>query len=267
MPTLRERKPIYAAPPRVRKVPTRDAAEPGRERKLRAEARLARAVKHYLQAQRARVGMVAQMVGAYKALPPGVAEQIEQALLNAQDNDAAIAAVARVLEGVAGDGVDMFADEAGFDVDWELVNDKAAKWARKQAGALIADINATTLKLVRNSIGAYIDTPGMTLGDVVKRLGKTFDVRRALRVAVTEVTRAYAEANQIAADELAKEWPSVQVVKEWHTNNDDRVCPLCGPLDGRQVGPGESFGEFENPPAHPNCRCWVTHRTESNDSD
>lgn len=262
---LAQRKPIYTAPPRVRKIAARDAIEPDRDRKVKAEGRLARAIRRHLQAQRARMSMVVQNVGAFKAMPPGVAEQIEAALLNTRDIDAAIAEVARILEDVARGAVDSFGDDIGLDADWTLTNDKAAKWARKQAGLLIADINATTLKLVRSSVGAFVDTPGMTLGDVVKRLQGAFDVRRALRIAVTEVTRTYAEANQIAADDLAREWPGVRVIKEWHTNNDDRVCPICGPLHGERVANDESFGEFDNPPAHPNCRCWVTYRTVADD--
>ncbi len=48
---------------------------------------------------------------------------------------------------------------------------------------------------------------------------------------------------------------------QWHTAEDELVCPICGPLDGRIVDAGESFGvdgegePIYNEPAHPNCRC------------
>jgi len=40
---------------------------------------------------------------------------------------------------------------------------------------------------------------------------------------------------------------------------DDRLCPICAPLDGLTAGLEESFeGGFMRPPdPHPNCRCSV----------
>jgi hypothetical protein len=55
--------------------------------------------------------------------------------------------------------------------------------------------------------------------------------------------------------------PDLEVVvwTVWRTAADERVCPVCGPLDGMEwpsdVGP--------QPPAHPNCRCQrLVSRTE-----
>jgi hypothetical protein len=75
-------------------------------------------------------------------------------------------------------------------------------------------------------------------------------------IAVTEVTRSYAEGNQIA-------WKESGVVegKEWNTANDEIVarCPICWPLHGVVIPIGEEFdGGFDGPPAHPRCRCWIT---------
>ncbi|MFQ5574245.1 MAG: phage minor head protein [Terriglobia bacterium] len=38
---------------------------------------------------------------------------------------------------------------------------------------------------------------------------------------------------------------------EWMTMEDERVCPICGPLDGKVF----DTGRFPQQPAHPNCRC------------
>jgi hypothetical protein len=38
---------------------------------------------------------------------------------------------------------------------------------------------------------------------------------------------------------------------EWMTMEDERVCPVCGPLDGRVF----DTNHFPQQPAHPNCRC------------
>ena len=47
--------------------------------------------------------------------------------------------------------------------------------------------------------------------------------------------------------------PDLEVViwTVWRTAADERVCPVCGPLDG-QEWPGDAGPQ---PPAHPNCRC------------
>ncbi|MBD5603543.1 MAG: minor capsid protein [Candidatus Eremiobacteraeota bacterium] len=43
----------------------------------------------------------------------------------------------------------------------------------------------------------------------------------------------------------------------WVTANDERVCPICRPLDGAVADLGEPFPgtDFNAGPAHPNCRC------------
>lgn len=47
----------------------------------------------------------------------------------------------------------------------------------------------------------------------------------------------------------------------WITADDERVCEICGPLDGRSAPVGEQFktelGKFWTPPTHINCRCDV----------
>ena len=72
----------------------------------------------------------------------------------------------------------------------------------------------------------------------------------------------------MAGEQLAKEYPDVKVKKQWFTNNDDLVCELCGPLNGKEVDIDEPFYPPEddyqdgNPPRHVNCRCWTTQYTD-----
>lgn len=42
-------------------------------------------------------------------------------------------------------------------------------------------------------------------------------------------------------------------VEGWRTASDERVCPECGPLDGRTWDAGAGGPQ---PPLHGNCRCW-----------
>ena len=81
-----------------------------------------------------------------------------------------------------------------------------------------------------------------------------YSEERARQLAVTEVTRAFAEGNMAA-------WRAAGVIEKrrWNTNNDELVCPVCGPLAGQVRGLDDEFGDgIPLPPAHPRCRCWIT---------
>jgi hypothetical protein len=151
----------------------------------------------------------------------------------------------------------------GLELDLTATNREAAAAARKYTYDLIQDLTATSRDALRDVISAFVETPGMTLGDVIERL--PFDEQRAALIATTEITRAYATGQAEAGAALKEQYPDVRVVKTWFTNNDDRVCPICGPLNGEEVDEDEEFaGEFDGPPGHPGCRCWVSYRTRIN---
>jgi len=77
--------------------------------------------------------------------------------------------------------------------------------------------------------------------------------RRAVILARTEVIRAHSEANLNVFEEAKVE--GVGVKAEWSTAGDDRVCPLCQPLEGQIFTIAEARGKI---PLHPQCRCtWV----------
>ncbi|MEM5774739.1 MAG: phage minor head protein, partial [Anaerolineaceae bacterium] len=169
-------------------------------------------------------------------------------------------ALMRLIIFAATDGVEMFAGFLPFDIDYSLTNAEAASWATQYTGDLIKDIDTTTLKVLRESVTSFVDTPGMTIGDVMSRL--PYSERRARLIAVTEITNAYAAGEQMAGDALAEQFPGVPVVKTWWTNQDDRVCPVCGPVHGQTVDINDAFSNGrQKPSAHPGCRCWVTYTT------
>ena len=163
-------------------------------------------------------------------------------------------------------------------IDWTLVNTAAAEWARGYTYDLISGINDTTAARLQAAINNWIEA-GETLPDLTARVEKIFNNPvRAEMIAATEITRVYAEANTLA-------WKESGVVKgrRWVTANDERVCPICAPLGGLTVTEGEALPasiptqrrratvadidkpfihpvtgeEYENPPAHVGCRCWV----------
>jgi hypothetical protein len=166
----------------------------------------------------------------------------------------------------AGYGLAQMELELALGLDYTLTNVEAAAWARAHAGLLIKRINKTTVEAVRKGLTMFVETPGFTIRDFMDLL--PFDEKRSLRVAVTEITNAYAEGQKIAAETAAKQFPDVPMYKQWFTNNDDRVCDICGPLNGQEVPKDQPFVsrgmEFDKPAAHVHCRCWVSYRTRIN---
>ena len=76
-------------------------------------------------------------------------------------------------------------------------------------------------------------------------------------IARTEVTRAAVEGERALVKEtndIVSQHGIDPMVPIWQTRNDEIVCPICGPKHNKEIKDGEY------PPAHPRCRCWVTHR-------
>ena len=149
-------------------------------------------------------------------------------------------------------GVKAAAVEVGA---WELANNAAAEWATGYAYDLVTGLLATTRQALQAEVAEYVRN-SETIGQLVTRIRQAsgFADTRAQMIAVTEVTRAFARGNLEA-------WKAGGVIEKrrWNTNNDELVCPVCGPLNGQVVGLDEEFdGGIAAPPAHPRCRCWAT---------
>lgn len=148
--------------------------------------------------------------------------------------------------------------DAGLAIDWELVNTAVADWARAMSFDLTYaneySISKSTANALRRAIANFIESPDMSMNELARQVEGLFDAVRGEMIAITEVTRAFAAGNQTA-------WETSKVVegKQWNTAVDELVCPICGPLNGKVVKLGETFGGFyDYPPAHPRCRCWLS---------
>lgn len=160
------------------------------------------------------------------------------------------------------DGIDLFDDETKIDgVDYTFANIEAHKFVKDYTFELIRGIDKTTREALRQALTTFIDVPGTTIGDIMAVL--PYSAERALRVAVTEVTRAYGEAAKIAGDELQKQFPDIKFYKTWFTNVDEHVCDLCQELDNTTIPLDQPFADdVQNPPRHVGCRCWINTISE-----
>lgn len=141
-------------------------------------------------------------------------------------------------------------ENVGLAFDWTLANLEARDWANNYAGELAQGINSTTLKVLQQSISEWINN-GDPIEELFREIEPLFGRNRAELIAVTEVTRAYAEGSRVA-------WRTSGVIEQiqWRTARDEQVCPICGGLNGKRT---DLDGDFDGyfPPAHPRCRCWV----------
>lgn len=119
------------------------------------------------------------------------------------------------------------------------------RWAQAVTNyALRLESEELPMRQIRQLVNAYYDR----LADA-----------RAAMIARTEIIAAQNEGRIEAWTQMVESGmlrPD-QVMKTWDASHEG-VCPLCDELDGTSVELEELFdGEFDRPPAHPNCRCVV----------
>lgn len=151
---------------------------------------------------------------------------------------------------------------SAVDVEFEFdrTNPRATEWAREHAGELIMNITETTRDQIRDLVEDAFEEQ-FTVEELADEIASIIgDEDRADKIAHTETMRA-ANEGVLEAWQQATESGLLEGTekKEWITTPDDRLCPICEPLDGQTVGLNEQFdvegGDLDGPPAHPNCRC------------
>lgn len=95
---------------------------------------------------------------------------------------------------------------------------------------------------------------------------------RGYNIARTELAFAYNQGSYWGTKQAQEKGYMGNVVKIWSTADDERVCPICGALEGKTIGLDEEFtfstrlATSDNPtirlvpPAHPSCRCAVMYK-------
>ena len=93
---------------------------------------------------------------------------------------------------------------------------------------------------------------------------------RGYMIARTELAFAYNKGEQLGVVEAVNQGMMGETRKVWCTADDERVCEICGGLEGKSVALTDGF-KFptrlrateptidQTPPAHPHCRCAVLY--------
>ena len=189
-----------------------------------------------------------------------------------------------------------------FQIAFRVTNPAAQRWAETQAGRLIRRITADQRQSIRRVIvqaftenlttrqaatriaeqiglqsrqavalervRADLVEKGLTkarIDQVVTRHRDRMIRRRGRSIARTEVLRASNMGQQLLWEAAvdAGEWRAQDVRRVFIVTPDDRLCPICAPLDGMLVGLADEFVSPTNgasalvPPLHPSCRCAV----------
>lgn len=134
----------------------------------------------------------------------------------------------------------------------DTVNARAAAWAEKHALELARGLTGTTKEIAKRQIAGWLAEGSRDIGKLARLLGETIAPEwRASLIAQTEVTAAWSNALQ----EIGAEYPEMTGY-QWQSQNDERVCPVCGFLHGkRRPKDGLYVTGYPPPPAHPRCRC------------
>jgi len=141
-----------------------------------------------------------------------------------------------------------------------LVDTDALDFMTNYNLVLAGDVHRELADGIKRTVMSGIAT-GKGVEDIVRDLGHVVKDRESFRHAGSKVfSKAQYRMEVIARTEVLrahnqgriKFHRQVGVQKlEWMTMEDERVCPICGPLDGKVF----DTGRFPQQPAHPNCRC------------
>lgn len=149
----------------------------------------------------------------------------------------------------------------GFGVPDEIMRQRAREWASGRAG----EIAGRMVDRTRASVATIGDRfPGLQSPSALDRaLVPTIGPGRAEVVATTEVTNGFTAGE----DDIKRRWEqenAATLLAIWNTQRDEMVCPICRPLHQQpqtrwqQLRPEPAVAS--GPPAHPNCRCFLSYR-------
>lgn len=160
-----------------------------------------------------------------------------------------------------------------FSGDWSV--DELARAIRPTIGLnkMQSMANVSYYKHVKETLQA--NNPTMKEATAAKRAqeaaykyaGKQHR-QRAYTISTTEMAFAYNKGADAGIRQAQDQGLMGMTQKIWSTAADERVCEICGALEGQVVGMDGDFnfkgktlysGQKQTPPAHPRCRCAIMY--------
>lgn len=152
-------------------------------------------------------------------------------------------------------GGQAFLDKVGITIDgvFGLKDQRFIDYFNDYSKLLISNVDNYTKEWIANKIQEGKNN-GLTPFQIQQSLiddGKLISEIRAERIVITET----AQAMKVIENEAARRLGIHSMI--WRTSRDERVCPICLPLDGKEKEIGKLYeGGYDGPPAHVSCRCY-----------
>lgn len=146
---------------------------------------------------------------------------------------------------------------------------------RMAEGVLAGETRRELSKYIKSTIG--LAPRDVTAVERVRQVDGLEAAERYARVKLNERARRIARTELVSASNhganaswaVARDEGYIpnRSQKRWIAGRDERMCPVCGVMDGKRVGLNERFllpdgQQIDGPTAHPNCRCSIALVTD-----
>jgi hypothetical protein len=165
-------------------------------------------------------------------------------------------AILPILIGVLYFGMETFVDSPSVpEINLDDIMSSAQDWARSYTYELVSGLTQRSASALQAAFGDFF---AGTIGEdaLKEKIAYWFSPYRAETIAITEVTRALEKAKEFVSDRILVMFPELDKEEIWRTAQDERVCPICGPLEGTR----RYTAWYDLPPIHPRGRCTVEIR-------
>jgi SPP1 gp7 family putative phage head morphogenesis protein len=191
-----------------------------------------------------------------KDFEPALAETLRKVLV-ASGREATVALVA-LLRGKG--GLRAAAKPVDIRMQFDATSPHAVAWIQEHAAETVDGITKATRQAIADSVERAL-TEQFSIDDLIKEISDDIgDADRAEVIARTETMRASNQGLLESWDQATdKGLLTGSELKVWIVTPDDRLCPICEPLDEEKRELDDTFNvdgdEIDGPPAHPRCRC------------
>jgi HK97 family phage portal protein len=167
----------------------------------------------------------------------------------------------------------------GIQQEYESNSERLKKIVERSVKKMAESYTDTTIRKLSARLAQGINE-GKTIEQIKEDISKVYDFTEEYRARAVARTEVFSAANDASREAYIQSGIVEKIV--WHTAEDELTCEFCGPLDNKTVGITESFfkkgdtvqgsdgGEYDtdyervqNPPLHPNCRCFIQPEKKS----
>lgn len=145
-------------------------------------------------------------------------------------------------------------DKMGIDAVFGLKDERLIAYFEDYSNLILDSVDDYTKQWVASKIQEGKDK-GLSPFQIQQLLtedGSMISKIRAERIVLTETNKAMSTIELETARRNGIE------DKIWRTSLDERVCPICAPLEGEQQAINGDFSVgVASPPAHVSCRCFI----------